>query len=163
MKICENCGHENWDYRTTCEKCNMSIYEKGAAANRPSFSKYTLAEKHVEERGYIDTGCTTAAKVFMILATVGAGLTLFLFAIIWCGYSLLPSDLGIYEDIIGSSFTVYLIVAFVKFIFDLRMTIAYFQKTARYKEKVGVGFKVCTLLLVDFIAGLLMLLDKRDE
>jgi hypothetical protein len=43
------------------------------------------------------------------------------------------------------------------------MTIAYFQKTARYKEKVAVGFKVCTLLLVDFIAGLLMLLDKRDE
>ena len=41
----------------------------------------------------------------------------------------------------------------------LPMTIVYFKKVNR-GEDVGTGFKVCTLLFVNTIAGILMLCDK---
>ena len=41
----------------------------------------------------------------------------------------------------------------------LPMTIVYFKKVNR-GEDVGTGFKVCTLLFVSTIAGILMLCDK---
>ncbi len=43
----------------------------------------------------------------------------------------------------------------------LPMTIVYFNKT-KNGEKVGVGFKVCTLLFVSLISGILMLCKKED-
>ena len=41
----------------------------------------------------------------------------------------------------------------------LPMTIVYFGKVKR-GEKVSTGFKVCTLLFVNLIAGIVMLCDK---
>ncbi len=38
------------------------------------------------------------------------------------------------------------------------MTVVYSNKT-RNRERVGIGFKICSLLFVNFIAGILMLCD----
>ena len=41
----------------------------------------------------------------------------------------------------------------------LPMTIVYFSKT-NSRQPISVGFKICTLLFVSLIAGILMLCDK---
>ena len=41
------------------------------------------------------------------------------------------------------------------------MTITYFSKVDK-NEPIGVGFKVCTLLFVSLIAGILMLCDNNN-
>ena len=41
----------------------------------------------------------------------------------------------------------------------LPMTIVYFSKT-NSRQPIGVGFKICSLLFVSLIAGILMLSDK---
>ena len=43
----------------------------------------------------------------------------------------------------------------------LPMTLVYFKKTKR-GEKVSTGFKVCSLLFVNTIAGILMLCEKEQ-
>lgn len=40
------------------------------------------------------------------------------------------------------------------------MTVVYFNKV-KNNEKVGIGFKVCSLLFVSLIAGILMLCDEE--
>lgn len=41
------------------------------------------------------------------------------------------------------------------------MTVHYF-KAVESKQPVGTGFKVCSLLFVNLIAGIIMLCDKND-
>lgn len=41
------------------------------------------------------------------------------------------------------------------------MTVVYFRRT-REGGNVGLGFKICTLLFVNLIAGILMLCDGED-
>lgn len=43
----------------------------------------------------------------------------------------------------------------------LPMTIVYFNKVKEH-QPIGTGFKVCTLLFVSLIAGILMLCDKEN-
>lgn len=42
----------------------------------------------------------------------------------------------------------------------LPMTLSY-NRRINENEPIGVGFKVCTLIFVSFIAGILMLCDKK--
>lgn len=55
--------------------------------------------------------------------------------------------------------TVVMGIAIIPLLWCVPMTISYFNKTKR-GEPVSVGFKVCTLLFVNMIAGILMLCDK---
>ena len=45
-------------------------------------------------------------------------------------------------------------------VIGILMTSAYFKKVEN-NERIGVGFKVCALLFVDMIAGILMLCDDK--
>ncbi len=47
-------------------------------------------------------------------------------------------------------------------IWTLPMTIHYFKATSK-GEPVGTGFKVCSLLFVNLIAGILMLCDTNNQ
>lgn len=55
--------------------------------------------------------------------------------------------------------TVWLGIFIIPLIWCLPMTIAYSAKI-KTNEEVGVGFKICTLLFVNVIAGILMLCDE---
>lgn len=42
------------------------------------------------------------------------------------------------------------------------MTISYYKKT-KNKEPIGTAFKICTLLFVNLVAGILMLIDDKEN
>lgn len=48
----------------------------------------------------------------------------------------------------------------IPLIWCIPMTISYFRKVENH-EKIGVGFKICSLLFVNMIAGILMLCDNK--
>lgn len=64
---------------------------------------------------------------------------------------------------IAFAFMVVGLVSLLPFIFSLAwtipMTIEYYHKINN-KEKVSISFKICTLLFVSMIAGILMLIDE---
>ena len=106
MKFCTKCGNELIDEAVVCTKCGC------------------LVEK-VQQKNNSESGLKTAAKIFMILGTIGLGISCFLIPLAWC----------------------------------IPMTVVYFSKIKK-GEPVGTGFKVCSLLFVNTIAGILMLCDK---
>lgn len=59
--------------------------------------------------------------------------------------------------ILGCVFTGFAIIPLA---WTLPMTIVYCDKIKR-GEKVGIGFKVCSLLFVSMVAGILMLCDEN--
>ncbi len=80
------------------------------------------------------TGLQTAVKVFMVLGcVVNAGL----------------------------GFIIYGLFSLITLCWTLPMTIHYF-KAVNSGKSVGVGFKVCSLLFVSLIAGILMLCDNNQ-
>ena len=84
------------------------------------------------------SGLKTAAKVFMFIACA-----------MCCVLFLINIYLGITRALD------YLIPLF----WQLPMTIVYFEKL-KNGERVGTGFKVCSLLFVSLVAGILMLCDN---
>ena len=114
---------------------------------------------------YNNTSMTTAAKVFMIITTVGQGLSTLLMLIMWIIFACLAfrDNATLESGIVLAFLFACLAVLVIGLTVSLIMTIIYYQKTANSKERVGTGFKICTLLFVNFIAGILMLVDERDK
>lgn len=50
-------------------------------------------------------------------------------------------------------------IALIPLVWTIPMTVHYWRKVGN-NESVGVGFKVCSLLFVNTIAGILMLCDN---
>ena len=78
-----------------------------------------------------ESNAAVAAKIFMLLSTVLYSVLAVFFGIWWL----------------------------IALAWCLPMTIVYFKKT-RQGEAIGAGFKICTLLFVNLIAGILMLCDE---
>jgi uncharacterized membrane protein YvbJ len=49
----------------------------------------------------------------------------------------------------------------IPLLWTIPMTVHYFT-SCKEKRPVGIGFKVCTLIFVSLIAGILMLVDNQD-
>ena len=107
---CSKCGNEIMDEAVICPKCGCATGYKAHLTN-------------VRQRS---RGLIVATKVFMILGTIIAALSLYLIPLLWC----------------------------------IPMTVAYFSMT-KNEEHIGVGFKVCCLLFVSVIGGILMLCDNN--
>lgn len=106
MKYCSKCGKEIMEEAVVCPGCGCLV-------------------ENTQLKSTSDSGLKIAAKIFMILGTIGLGISCFLIPLAWC----------------------------------IPMTVVYFSKTKK-GEPVGTGFKVCSLLFVNTIAGILMLCDK---
>ena len=70
------------------------------------------------------------------------------------------------KDGLKTLIKIFLIISCVFSVFSLLIPLAWclpmtlhYNKTVNNGEKVGIGFKVCTLLFVNTIAGILMLCD----
>ncbi len=61
--------------------------------------------------------------------------------------------------ILGAVVTLYTI--WFSFIWSIPMIIIYFNKVKK-GEKIGIGFKIASMLLVSMIGGILMLCDKEE-
>ena len=78
-----------------------------------------------------ESSMAVAVKIFMLLSVVFYSALAIFFGILWL----------------------------IALAWCLPMTIVYFKKT-RQGETIGAGFKICTLLFVNLIAGILMLCDE---
>lgn len=136
MKYCQYCGGEIHDEAVICIHCGRAIENKPARAKNGS-----------------DT-LLTVAKVFMIIACVAGpavGLlygSIFLIAAIGETAMLVPAILTI-------------VFCCVPLAWTLPMTLTVSRKI-KAREPIGTALKVCALLFVSLISGIL-LLCHNDE
>lgn len=153
MKICQNCGAQNFDIRSTCERCGAPI----TALQVPYYKQQGIKPEASRQ----NSGLTVAAKVFMVISTVSNAIAFLLFFIIWM-IAVSAAKKNHDADIPAIIAFIYTIVFLIPFIVSLFMTMKYFTKV-NGREDVSVAFKVCTLLFVNLVAGILMLCDNVQE
>ena len=76
--------------------------------------------------------------------------------------SILISFFSIVTIYFSSNVTGFRITIPIALIWQIPMTI-YYYRCVTNKIKTSTGFKVCTLIFVSLIAGILMLCDKDDK
>ena len=173
MKYCSNCGNELRDEAVLCTKCGNSFASSVLLSkqyDKRKFCIYCGAEvlnnavvcpkcgcplkTHQVINSNTNNGLQIAAKVFMIISCVLLGVCFFwnLLAILFFATTTLEI---VYCFQISLAYLIPL--AWV-----IPMTIYYFNATAGGK-RVRVGFKVCTLLFVSIVAGILMLCDNSNN
>ena len=135
MKFCTNCGQRLEGQGKFCPHCGCQMDYR---------SPYEPIGPEVSGVAH-NPGLVLAAKIFMILAIASA------------------VSLGISYFIQGFSDSrrwINAVVQLTPLAWSIPMTI-YYAKTVKSGDDVSVGFKVCTLIFVNLIAGILMLVDKK--
>ena len=170
MKYCSKCGKELPDEAKFCTDCGESCNKNegytsnqnagsgnmngnefysgnangyNAGGNNNGYNRnynygYNGYGQNTNNASSKSSGLKTAAKVFMIISCAMCGV-LFL-ANIYFGIARALSYL-------------------VPLCWQLPMTLVYFEKV-KNGERVGTDFKVCSLLFVNIVAGILMLCDN---
>lgn len=148
MKYCSKCGKELFDEAVVCVNCGCAVETIGRKNIKVESS---MAESHMKY-------CAKCGKEIMADAVI----------CINCGCAVAPSSIKRKKDKSGliTAVKVLMIIGTVVQGFSLiplawciPMTISYFRKIDN-DEKISVGFKVCTLLFVNTIAGIIMLCDN---
>lgn len=190
MKFCTHCGTELHDAAVVCPKCGAPV-EK-AKTNLPTApeTKYCThcgaqilkdavicpkcgCSVKSKSTSNVGTGLQAAAKVLMILSCVGVVLAAVVMLIcgIYASYlegipaaNLTDPDLIEIIEIVDFKALFYGMAVFcgIGLLWMLPMTVHYF-KAKKNKRPVGVAFKICTMLFVNMIAGILMLCDVSDN
>lgn len=160
MKICKNCGAENFEINTECEKCKQPLLKEHFTP--PTYQEIPNATSNdipsIEYYSPASNGLSIAAKVIMIINTSALGLLSLFCFISWI--ALLTSK--IYElRFFAVSFFICTWISIAFTIITLLMTVSYAKKI-NLKQPISTSFKVCTLLFVSFLAGILMLCDSKN-
>ena len=158
MKICKNCGTENFGAFSECSKCKFPLdftietndYTPPAP---PTSQQYPVYNRYPQQPVSQSSGLKTAAKILLIIQTVFSA-----FALLFC--------LGFFIISLISKKNEFMILAWIlqssaifSFVFRLCMTISYSRKIDE-RQPISVGFKLCTLFLLSPVAGILMLCDN---
>ena len=159
MRTCPNCKTKNFDTSTKCEKCNRPLtsnpFETVIKIPPQNDSQESEPLFYVKRKSA--NGLQRVARAFMILScTIYALATLVLFML---GIISLFFEDG---DFVAIVFWIYAFVSFVPFIISACMTNNYSYKTEN-GIKVGIVFKIATFLIVDPVAGILMLCDASND
>ncbi len=172
MKFCSHCGNEILDEAVICPNCGCRTnYTAETTSNTPSSRNKILG---------------TIAKILMLIQTVGQGIAAIGLIIVSVVVSLggeivngvienaaasnpemiAPDGSAPNTEILFGIATAYLIILAVAYFISLAwcipMTISTWRKLQR-RENIGVGFKVCTLLFVNLIAGVLLLCMEEEQ
>lgn len=143
---CRKCGNEIMDEAVICPKCGCLTGTQPLPTTQPNSS--TNNKK-------TNSGLQTAAKIFLILACIGSGISTFSMFISCVSMNALAPELtGVYG--------IFAVICIGIFILDICMT-THYTKAINEGIPVGTAFKVCTLLFVNLIAGILMLCDKESS
>ena len=161
MKICKNCGAENFEINTECEKCKQPLLKEHFTP--PTYQETPNATSNdipsIEYYYPASNELSIAAKVIMIINTSVLGLLSLFCFISWI--VLLTSK--IYKlQLVAVFVFICTWISIVFTIITLLMTVSYTNKI-NLNQPVSTAFKVCTLLFVSFLAGLLMLLDSANK
>lgn len=132
---CTKCGAEINDEAVICPKCGCETgYKKKSVDN----TNETLR---------------MVAKIFMLISTIAIG---FLFFILFMSISIASSNRIHIEGVV-----MILPILVSPLAWCIPMTVHYWKKVGR-NEPVSTAFKVCTLIFVNPISGILMLCDNGD-
>ncbi len=166
MKYCPKCGTELTDESAYCPKCGAYQY-----ADPQQSTQYNQSQ----QKPPYTKGVTTVNKVFLVLRCAQVLLTIFL-AIFF------TSSISNYEEMYHSMvaagvtfspdtpetaltffviFSIYFWFVSVAAAWIVPMTINYFKKS-KANVPTTLTFKICTMIFVNFIAGLLMLCCEKN-
>lgn len=139
MKYCAKCGKELFDEAIICPGCGCPVEGAQVPGTKPQSpeTKKTLR---------------TVAKVFMLISTIAAGLSLIVVPVLYIWFKDILVKLLQYRINLSISLAVF---------WCIPMTVHYFRCCDNNRQP-SVGFKICTLIFVNIVAGICMLLD-RDE
>lgn len=133
---CSKCGAEINDEAVICPKCGCETgYKKKSVDN----TNETLR---------------MIAKIFMLLSTIAIG---FLSIII---FVLNVIEFLDFERQMAEAIPIFLL-CIIPLAWCISMTVHYWKKVGR-NEPVSTAFKVCTLIFVNTVSGILMLCDNGD-
>lgn len=136
MKYCMKCGNEMLDEAAICMKCGCPV------PNAQIFAPAQSPKKTVAP-------LRTAALVLMVLTMAFFAIYALMFAIVGMAAAMTDGPAGL---------------ALVGLIFLLPLAwqvpmLVYLAKRLKGDREIGVGFKVCTLIFVNPIAGILLLCE----
>lgn len=134
---CKNCGSELTDGAEYCSNCGTKVTETYQSTNISSTSTTDLNKK---------TGLHIGAFVFMVIS---------IFSV--CGSALTIWASNIYLENTGyMMFSTLVSLAWI-----IPMTIKVYR--AKSTTELTMGFKICTLLFVNLIAGILLICDSNSN
>ena len=188
MKFCTHCGSELLDEVVVCPKCGCACENKTTqmAAPQPKNTKFcshcgaeVLNEavicpkcgcplKSTAGAASNGSGLQTGAKVFMILSCVGFALGAVMLTFFIIGLSSALDEFNYMSEeydvlhSLSSVFGVMITLFVILFCVAIAMVCRYFKATKNH-EPVSTAFKVCTLIFVSPIAGILMLCDTSNN
>ena len=152
MKTCRYCGEKNFDSNTICSRCNQPIYEK----HNPFQNQQPIASSYAQTNNgcLVESGLSIATKVIMVSLSVSLGIGFIIFLILWLiALALSPLE--------ATLILPYMLCFFIFGGINVYMTISYFNKIY-HKEAISIGFKICAILFVGIVPGVLMLCDSGN-
>ena len=157
MKICPNCNTKNFDINTKCEKCDYPLdtspFETVVFMPPQNASRDSKPTYDVKPVG--PNSLQSVAKAFLIVSCVASAISLLATVIVWMICIFQQTQVLLPASWIGMASSLPL------FALCIYMTNSYSHKIAS-GQKVGIGFKIITLLFISFIAGILMLCDNDN-
>ena len=158
MKICPNCKSQNFDVKTACERCGCPLpknqFETVVAYPNNNTSQPASTSFYVTNAPSPNRALRTVASVFLIISCVTSAIASFMMFVLWM--------VSIVSEIkfLAGVYLILALVSLIHMILGICMTVNYQTKTSG-DGNVGVGFKVCTLIFVNTVAGILMLCDNN--
>lgn len=141
MRYCQHCGSEIHEDAVICVHCGRSLEQQKPAQSSTKSNSDTLI---------------TIAKVFMIISCVATPAIGLLYGLIF----LIPAIATATAELLIIPIIIILCCC-IPLAWTLPLTISVHNKSKNH-EPVGTGIKVCTLIFVNMIAGIL-LLCANDE
>lgn len=145
MKYCTHCGAEIHDEAVICIHCGCAVKPEQNVGG---------IQQQTQDNG--TSGLLTAAKIIMIITTAAVPAIGGLF--------------GFYFLLLGSASQVTGLVIFgIYFAILCIITLAWcvpmtksLMRKIRTREPISTGFKVCTLIFVNVVAGILLLCHHEE-
>ncbi len=140
MKFCQKCGKEITDEAVVCPDCGCKV-EQQKVIEKPATKFCQKCGKEIIFEAIVCPGCGCDVASYKTAESDGLGLAAKIFLIVGCvtqGWLLLPLA------------------------WCLPITLSIFEKMNR-KEPIGTGLKVCALLFVNTIAGILLLCRSSEN
>lgn len=154
MKTCNNCGTKNFDTNSVCSRCGQPIHEKNSHFQ---FSNpHSISYNQTNGTILTESGLSTAVKVSMLCITISLAIAFITFLILWIITLTLPN-----AQVEALLFLTYMICCFIPTLIAFCMTISYFNKINAH-EPIGIGFKICAIIFVGILPGVLMLCDSGN-
>lgn len=154
MRICPNCSAQNFDTNTECEKCNYPLRVSPFRIVVPITTNNTAGEAQTvfDIKSKAPNGLQTAAFVFLLISSIVAAMGWLTMFVAWMISVYIP--IGVFS----TAFLILTLLTLPQVAVSIYVTYVYRYETMS-DIKVGLTFKIVTLIFINAVAGILMLCD----